>query len=385
MKVEATIPHVRFKVCLSLVLLFGYAVGLAGCAAGARVRAQAEEVEAMTERIHDRAYRCAPKEIAVAESEVAFGLYELRQGQLQEARDHVFRAERYAKLAEKRSDHDVCRAQAAPASVKKTEAVDVGEGTHDRDADGIVDSKDECPSEAEDPDGFEDKDGCPDRDNDQDGVPDSSDECPNVAEGEDDGYRDADGCPDPDNDADGFVDAEEACPDTPEDFDGFKDDDGCPDRDNDDDGINDTLDECPGEAEDYDGDVDGDGCPETRQRVNVTKERIELNEKVHFASDKAEIQQRSFALLDEVATVLKANPNIQVRVEGHTDSRGSESYNMDLSQRRAEAVVEYLVETGLDASRLQAKGFGESRPIEDNATAEGRAANRRVEIHITER
>ena len=378
-------PRLRPRRLLWAFGMLTYVATLAGCAAGARVRAQAEEVKAMTDRIHDRAYRCAPKEIAVAESEVEFGLYELRQGQLAEARSHVFRAERYAKLADERSQADVCRAQAAPASVKKTEAVEVSEGSNDRDGDGIVDSNDECPGEAEDPDGFEDTDGCPDRDNDEDGVEDSADECPNVAEGPADGYRDADGCPDPDNDADGIVDAEDECPDNAEDFDGFEDVDGCADRDNDEDGINDSLDECPDEAEDYDGDVDGDGCPETRQRVNVTKERIELNEKVHFATDKADIQERSYALLDEIASVLKANPDIQVRVEGHTDSRGSESYNMELSQGRAESVVEYLVGAGIGESRLTPKGFGESRPIEDNATAEGRAANRRVEIHITDR
>ena len=131
----------------------------------------------------------------------------------------------------------------------------------DRDNDGVPDSFDKCPDKAEDNDGFEDLDGCPDLDNDKDGVLDDDDQCPNEPEDKD-GFQDEDGCPDPDNDNDGIPDAKDKCPDQAEDKDGFEDFDGCPDLDNDKDGIPDTLDKCPNQAEDKDGFEDEDGCPE---------------------------------------------------------------------------------------------------------------------------
>jgi len=370
-----------------VAVLMGGAVAAAtsGCTTGAQLRAQAEEIQQQNKQIHDRAYRCAPKEIAVAESEVDFGLYELRQGNFTRARDHIFRAEEYSKLADKYSKHDSCTVEDGEIEVEQAEAAQIEEGPRDQDGDGLNDSEDECPQEPEDFDGFEDEDGCPDTDNDQDGIADTEDACPNVPEGEPDGYRDDDGCPDPDNDQDGIADVNDNCPGDPEDFDGFEDEDGCPDTDNDEDGIADTLDECPNQAEDYDGDRDDDGCPEERKRVTVEKEQIKLDQKVHFAYDKAKIQSQSYPLLDEVADVLEDNPNIEVRIEGHTDSQGSEDYNEDLSQRRAQSVVDYLVDQGVSRERMTAKGFGESQPIESNATEAGRAANRRVEIHITNR
>ncbi len=373
------------EIVAALLLLSIGMGGLLSCSTGPRLRAQAEEIQSRNQSIQDRAVRCAPKEFALAESQIKFGLYELNQGQFKRAQSHIYRAEKYSKLADKLSTSDQCRPQNADVDVDKTQAVSVGD-EQDQDGDGIVDSEDECPLKPEDFDGFEDKDGCPDKDNDNDGINDVDDRCPNIPEGEPDGYRDSDGCPDPDNDGDGIADINDSCPDEPEDFDGYEDADGCPDLDNDGDGIADTLDECPSEAEDYDGDVDDDGCPEKRKRVDVTKEEIELNEKVHFAYDKAKIQNKSYPLLDEVATVLKANPNIEVRIEGHTDSQGGKQYNQKLSQRRAQSVVDYLVDRqGIDRSRLQSKGFGESQPIASNRTEEGRAANRRVEMKITSR
>ncbi len=366
---------------LALLIVFP---AFLSCTTGARLRGQAEQIESQNQDIHDRAERCAPKEIAVAESEVEFGLYELSQGDFVRAKKHIYRAEQYSKIADKASDKEACVPEDVSVEVDKTEAVEVEEGPRDQDGDGIVDEEDECPLDPEDFDGFEDEDGCPDEDNDDDGVVDEEDACPNVPEDED-GFRDDDGCPDKDNDGDGLLDINDQCPDKAEDFDGYEDEDGCPDRDNDDDGIYDVDDECPNEAEDYDGDVDEDGCPEERKRVKVTEERIELNEKVYFEYDKAEIQQKSYALLDEVAQVLQANPEIEIRVEGHTDSRGGDEYNLELSQERAQSVVEYLTDRGVDRSRMNAKGFGEKRPIESNSTEAGRAANRRVEIHITDR
>ncbi|NLE88620.1 MAG: hypothetical protein GX607_19760 [Myxococcales bacterium] len=132
----------------------------------------------------------------------------------------------------------------------------------DRDGDGIPDALDECPNDPEDFDGFEDRDGCPDRDNDGDGIPDEADRCPNEPE-DLDGFEDEDGCPDPDNDGDGIPDDLDACPNEPETVNGYRDDDGCPDTsDRDKDGIPDELDQCPDEPEDTDGFEDEDGCPD---------------------------------------------------------------------------------------------------------------------------
>jgi OOP family OmpA-OmpF porin len=133
--------------------------------------------------------------------------------------------------------------------------------TGDSDGDGIEDREDGCPTSAEDMDGFEDEDGCPDLDNDGDGIRDTDDSCPNEAEDLDD-EADEDGCPDLDDDGDGISDGYDGCPSEPEDMDGDRDNDGCPDYDADQDGIDDDVDECPSEAEDYDGWADEDGCPE---------------------------------------------------------------------------------------------------------------------------
>jgi hypothetical protein len=134
--------------------------------------------------------------------------------------------------------------------------------SRDRDGDGIPDNQDQCPTEAEDKDGFEDQDGCPDPDNDGDGIRDSDDKCPNQPE-DMDGFQDTDGCPDPDNDNDGVDDAHDQCPDKPETKNGYKDDDGCPDEpDRDGDGVPDSKDKCPDQPEDTDGFQDTDGCPD---------------------------------------------------------------------------------------------------------------------------
>lgn len=132
----------------------------------------------------------------------------------------------------------------------------------DNDGDGILDGVDKCPDRAEDIDQFEDADGCPDDDNDKDGLPDVQDRCPNEPETIN-GFEDEDGCPDvADSDSDGVEDSKDQCPNEPEDTDGFQDEDGCPDPDNDGDGIPDERDECIDEPEDIDGFEDEDGCPE---------------------------------------------------------------------------------------------------------------------------
>ncbi len=127
--------------------------------------------------------------------------------------------------------------------------------------------------------------------------------------------------------------------------------------------------------------------PPPPKRVEVKKEKIQVNEKIHFEFDSAEIKEESNDLMNEIAQVINEHPEIlELRIEGHTDNVGSAKYNKDLSQRRAAAVRDYLVNTGkVDASRLEVAGYGFDKPIADNATDEGRAKNRRVEFNILER
>ena len=193
---------------------------------------------------------------------------------------------------------------------------------------------------------------------------------------------DADGCPDLDNDADGIVDTKDKCPLKPEDKDGFQDDDGCPDTDNDGDGIVDAKDKCPDQAENINQVEDEDGCPE--QAVIVTRKKIEISQKVFFETDKAVIRSVSFELLDQVAKTLKEFTNItRVEIQGHTDNRGNEDYNLDLSERRADAVRIYLIEKGgIEPDRLVTQGFGSRQPIEGSTEEESWDKSRRVEFVI---
>jgi outer membrane protein OmpA-like peptidoglycan-associated protein len=249
----------------------------------------------------------------------------------------------------------------------------------DRDHDGIDDDNDQCPNEPEDMDGVEDTDGCPDPDNDDDGVLDGDDQCPSQPEDRDE-FEDDDGCPDPDNDGDGVLDGDDGCPMEPEDRDGFEDEDGCPDLDNDQDSIPDLEDQCPMEP----GVPEEHGCPRT-VRVDHETGQIQILQRVEFATNRDVILPESMPVLEDVRGVLAVNRAILVvRVEGHTDDRGRDTANMDLSARRARSVARWLVEHGIDGSRLRAFGCGEGHPIEPNRTRAGRQSNRRVEFHILE-
>lgn len=254
----------------------------------------------------------------------------------------------------------------------------------DNDGDGINDTDDECPFDPEDNDGFQDEDGCNDPDNDADGVLDGADRCPDSAE-DMDGHQDDDGCDDVDNDGDNVLDVDDECPNDAEDVDGYADEDGCPEPDNDSDGLLDNEDSCPQEPEDFDGFEDADGCPEEGEGlVQLTCEQIEIQEAVRFSSGSDEIEGESYELLDQVAQVLTSASYLRsIRVEGHTDNRGSEGSNLDLSQRRAEAVREYLINAGVTQS-IESRGFGEEMPIADNQERSGRRMNRRVEFHVVE-
>lgn len=244
-----------------------------------------------------------------------------------------------------------------------------------------------CAAGPEDFDGYQDGDFCADLDNDGDGLPDTRDECPNDTE-DLDGFLDDDGCAERDNDADGLADDVDQCPLESEDIDGFLDEDGCPELDNDEDGVVDGFDDCPMEPEDLDAFQDEDGCPEPGPRpavVTITDTRILISERVYFDHDTENIRSVSFPLLDQVAEVIgDLSMSRRIRVEGYSDSTGNDSYNLDLSYRRARAVVEYLVRRGVPEARLSYAGYGEANPVAPNDSSEGQALNRRVEFTIFE-
>lgn len=251
----------------------------------------------------------------------------------------------------------------------------------DTDGDGICD--DSCPDDPEDFDQFEDEDGCPDPDNDEDTILDVDDSCPMDPE-DFDTFEDENGCPDPDNDEDGILDADDSCPMDPEDYDLFEDEDGCPDPDNDEDSILDIDDFCPMDPEVINGFEDEDGCPD-ESFIVVTCTAIEIDDTIYFETDSDVIRSISFELLDQVAATIIAIPNIRlISIEGHTDSRGSSSHNLDLSRRRAASVLRYLEGQGVEGSRMVSEGFGEDQPIATNDTDLGMATNRRVEFRILE-
>jgi outer membrane protein OmpA-like peptidoglycan-associated protein len=246
----------------------------------------------------------------------------------------------------------------------------------DNDGDHIADAGDNCPDLAEDSDNFEDEDGCPDLDNDQDGIPDKDDKCPGEPE-DFDGDQDTDGCPDlvKDSDNDGTPDNTDRCPLQAEDVDGFQDDDGCPDLDNDLDGIPDAVDNCPTSPETFNGYKDEDGCPDEKP----IEEKFVLRG-ANFESGSAALTPDSYVIMDAVARSLEAYPEVRVEIRGHTDSQGPASFNLELSQKRAETVRQYLINAGIDPSRLVAIGVGEEEPVASNSTPDGRLQNRRIEF-----
>jgi OmpA-OmpF porin, OOP family len=337
----------------------------AACASPSAVRARDEVLHHdVGEARHSGAYRCAPRELATAEANLTFSERELADGHSLDAQHFTSVAEDAIKKALELSK--TCGPKevviAAPPPPKPLQVVKVE--PKDTDGDGVPDDIDRCPTVPGPKENF----GCPWGDRDKDGIADNVDKCPDVP-----GIPELQGCPDVDTDKDGIPDRLDKCPTVP----GIPELQGCPDTDRDGDGIPDRLDKCP----DVPG-VPPDGCPKKYKLVVVKQNQIEIKQQVHFATNKWRILSDSFELLNEVAQVLKDSPNIHVRVEGHTDNIGSEEHNMTLSQHRAESVTEYLIEHGVDASRLVSQGYGFSRPIASNATRMGRAQNRRVEFHI---
>jgi OOP family OmpA-OmpF porin len=238
----------------------------------------------------------------------------------------------------------------------------------DSDRDGVHDGIDECPNT---PHGATvDARGCP-RDGDGDGVYDGIDQCPDTPHG---ATVDARGCP-LDGDGDGVYDGIDQCPDTPHGV--VVDGRGCP-LDSDADGVTDGLDRCPGTPRGTP--VNPDGCPKAAPLFTPERESSLVLEGVYFEYDSAVLAAESRSVLDRVAASLIDWPEVRVQVEGHTDSKGREAYNLALSRRRAEAVRTHLIERGVAAGRVSVEGYGESRPVDDNGTESGRARNRRVEL-----
>jgi outer membrane protein OmpA-like peptidoglycan-associated protein len=259
-------------------------------------------------------------------------------------------------------------------------------GGKDTDEDGIYDKEDVCPEVA----GLPEFKGCPDTD--KDGIQDSADSCPDVA-----GLAEFNGCPD--TDGDGIIDSEDACVDVkgtkmmkgcPDaDGDGVADKDdncpsvkgdkangGCPWPDTDGDKVLDKDDKCPTVA----GTVANNGCPEVSD--DTMKKLNDYGKTILFNSGKSSFQKQTIPVLQAITAILKEYPTAKFSLEGHTDNTGSDVLNQKLSEERAAAVKNFLVENGVDASRLSSKGFGESAPIDSNKTAKGKANNRRVEVKL---
>jgi OmpA-OmpF porin, OOP family len=237
----------------------------------------------------------------------------------------------------------------------------VVEAPKDRDGDGILDVNDKCP----DAKGLASLQGCPDRDS--DGIADNEDNCPDQQ-----GTAKYKGCPIPDTDKDGINDENDRCPNEA----GVARYNGCPIPDTDKDGVNDEEDKCI----DKPGPASNNGCPEIAQAV---VERINYAAKnIFFATGSAKLLAKSFKPLNEVAKILSDDQTLMLDIEGHTDNTGKADKNKTLSENRANAVLAYLKSKGIDASRMQAAGFGADQPVADNKAAAGRAKNRRVEMKV---
>ena len=285
------------------------ALAAAACASGGQVRETARVIRSDVEKARSvGAERCAPRELAFADTNLEFSEEELALGREGRARRHLEIAEDNVKRA-------LVFADACGASPEKEKPVVLVVAVEPRDEKRVVVKLD----------------------------------------------RDGDGIPD----------SEDACPDQP----GPKETRGCPDSDGD--GIPDHLDKCPTQFG-----SPPDGCPKKYSLVEIKADKIAIRQQVRFATAKAVVLPASFKLLDQVVKVLNDYPSMRVSVEGHTDDVGGEASNLRLSKKRAEAVREYLVSKGISPARLEAVGYGSTKPIALNKTAKGRAKNRRTEFKL---
>lgn len=231
----------------------------------------------------------------------------------------------------------------------------------DRDNDGVPDDTDKCP----DTPGLSSLQGCPDKDG--DGIADADDKCPDVK-----GLAKYQGCPIPDTDKDGINDEQDKCPTVA----GLAKYQGCPMPDQDNDGVADEDDKCPTRP----GPASNQGCPEIAKEV-IEKVNIAAKN-VFFATGSYKLLAKSYASLNNVADLMKADESLMLDIDGHTDDVGSDENNQKLSENRAGSVREYLKGRGISDARMVSTGYGEAKPIADNKTAAGRAQNRRTEMTV---
>lgn len=253
-----------------------------------------------------------------------------------------------------KNEEDACQNEPGPASNQGCPLIDSdGDGLYDPNQGGVSEADtDKCPNEV----GPRSNQGCPLIDTDGDGLwdkgqgapPEEEDACPNEP-----GPRETQGCPIKDTDGDGFADPgqgqanEDQCPTEPETKNDYQDMDGCPDK-------------IPTEVAKFTGAIRG----------------------INFDVDKDTIKKNSSKTLKAAVKVLKDFPDVRIEVSGHTDTDGSREHNLDLSRRRAEAVKKYLVDHGIDASRIETRGAGPDEPVADNSTRRGKAKNRRIEFKL---
>lgn len=239
---------------------------------------------------------------------------------------------------------------------------------NDDDNDGVKNSNDDCPNVA----GVASNNGCPEEINDRDGdgVVDAIDNCPDI-------YGDSVGCPktvlEADSDGDSVMDSVDNCPKIK----GLPTNNGCPLPDSDNDGIVDSADKCPTVP----GIESNNGCPYEEIVIGTTETPINTMMKpILFNNGNANFKQDSYPILIKITKMMKQYPEAKFKVEGHTDAVGSYEFNKRLSQTRANAVRNYLINSGIPSENLVAEGFGETKPTASNLTKEGRRLNRRVEV-----
>jgi outer membrane protein OmpA-like peptidoglycan-associated protein len=259
----------------------------------------------------------------------------------------------------------------APAPAKVAEPVSI-----DTDGDGIVDKEDKCPTVK----GVRANNGCP-LDTDHDGIIDAEDKCPTVA-----GVKENQGCP-ADTDGDGIIDTEDRCPTVA----GVKANQGCP-ADADGDGVIDSEDACPTVPgvranKGCPADADGDGVIDTEDLMPnvaglVALQGVPENVIIYFDTDKFDLTAESTSIVDVMVKLLTAQPSLKLKLTGHTDSRQTVQYNVELSKNRVFETRKYLIKNGVKAKRMKLAWFSELVPAAPNKTVDGMKLNRRVELQI---